>query len=94
LVIQLKSSDPPVLKATIIHHGFVTHSTNMNQRYVYLNIEDSYADNSTPDQYILTLRLPPNPTIIAPGPSYIYIFNYDAPCVSGVEVLLNSQQST
>ncbi|PKY24809.1 galactose oxidase [Rhizophagus irregularis] len=91
LVIQLKSTDPPSLKATIIHHGFVTHSTNMNQRYVYLDIEDSYVDKSASDQYILTLRLPPNPTIIAPGPHYIYIFNYDAPCVSGVEVLLNSQ---
>lgn len=90
VIIKSNSADTS-LKAAIIHHGFVTHSTNMNQRYVYLNIENSNPDQSASDQYVLTIRLPPNPTIIAPGPHYIYVFNNDAPCVSGVEVLLNSQ---
>ncbi|RIA95662.1 Copper radical oxidase [Glomus cerebriforme] len=90
LVVQIKSTDPS-LKAAIIHHGFVTHSTNMNQRYVYLEIENFFIDTSTADQYIVNVKLPPNPTIIAPGPHYIYVFNYDSPCVSGVDVLLNAQ---
>ncbi|CAG8670770.1 2895_t:CDS:2, partial [Funneliformis mosseae] len=82
MVVHIKSSDlQPSLKAAIIHHGFVTHSTNMNQRYVYLNIENFYPDESIADQYVVTLKLPPNPTIIAPGPHYIYLFNYNAPCV-------------
>ena len=90
MVVHIKSSDlQPSLKAAIIHHGFVTHSTNMNQRYVYLNIENFYPDESIADQYIVTLKLPPNPTIIAPGPHYIHLFNYNAPCVIGVDVLLN-----
>ncbi|CAI2189951.1 1030_t:CDS:2 [Funneliformis geosporum] len=90
LVVQIESSDLlPILKAAIIHHGFVTHSTNMNQRYVYLDIESFYLDESVADQYIISLKLPPNPTIIAPGPHYIYILNHNAPCDSGVDVLLN-----
>ncbi|GBC01261.1 hypothetical protein RclHR1_04110013 [Rhizophagus clarus] len=92
LVVQINSANAPSLKASIIHHGFVTHSTNMNQRYVYLDIENSY--ESAPNQYVLTVRIPPNPTIIAPGPHFIYVFNDDSPCVCGAEVLLNSQQST
>ncbi|CAB4438937.1 unnamed protein product [Rhizophagus irregularis] len=90
MVIQVKSDggNQPVLKACIIHHGFITHSQNFSQRYVYLEITNFWADSSAADQYILTIKLPPNPTIISPGPSYIYVFNGDAPPVSGAQVLL------
>ncbi|CAB4380374.1 unnamed protein product [Rhizophagus irregularis] len=90
MVIQVKSDggNLPVLKACIIHHGFITHSQNFSQRYVYLEITNFWADSSAADQYILTIKLPPNPTIISPGPSYIYVFNGDAPPVSGAHVLL------
>ncbi|RGB32132.1 Copper radical oxidase [Rhizophagus diaphanus] len=90
MVVQIKSDgvNQPVLKACIIHHGFITHSQNFSQRYVYLEITNFWADSSAVDQYILTIKLPPNPTIISPGPSYIYVFNGDSPPVSGVHVLL------
>ncbi|GBB84716.1 hypothetical protein RclHR1_01130011 [Rhizophagus clarus] len=89
MIVQIKSNgSPPSLKAAIIHHGFVTHSQNFSQRYVYLEITNFWYDSTTPDQYILTIKLPPNPTVIAPGPSYIYVFNYDSPPLSGAPVLL------
>jgi hypothetical protein len=89
MVIQVKSNGtPPSMKAAIIHHGFITHSQNFSQRYVYLEITNFWADSTAADQYILTLKLPPNPTIISPGPSYLYVFNGDAPPVTGVQVLL------
>ncbi|GBC09798.1 hypothetical protein RclHR1_09110005 [Rhizophagus clarus] len=89
MVVQIQSNgSPPSLKGCIIHHGFITHSQNMSQRYVYLEITNFWTDSTTANQYILTLKLPPNPTIIAPGPSYIYVFNGDSPPVSGVHVLL------
>jgi len=91
MVVQIKSDgNPPSLKASIIHHGFITHSQNFSQRYVYLEITKFSFDSTTADQYIVTLKLPPNPTIIAPGPSYIYVFNGDSPPVTGAHVLLQS----
>jgi hypothetical protein len=90
MVVQVKSDGTlPNLKAAIIHHGFITHSQNFSQRYVYLEITNFWNDETTPGQYILTIKLPPNPTIIAPGPSYMYVFNNDAPPLTGAPVLLN-----
>ncbi|CAI2171505.1 9641_t:CDS:2 [Funneliformis geosporum] len=89
IVVQLPKSEITSFTAAIIHNGFVTHSQHMGQRYVGLVVKEAYTDTTTADQYILTVELPPNPTIIAPGPSYIYILNNNFPCVKGVEVLLN-----
>ncbi|CAB4473854.1 galactose oxidase [Rhizophagus irregularis] len=90
MVVQIKpDGTTPSLKASIIHHGFITHSQNFSQRYVYLEITEMAADQTTADQYIVKLKLPPNPTIIAPGPSYIYVFNNDSPPQTGVPVLLS-----
>ncbi|RIA99734.1 Copper radical oxidase [Glomus cerebriforme] len=91
MIVQIAASGAtPNLKACIIHHGFITHSQNFSQRYVYLDILNFWSDLTTSNQYILTIKLPPNPTIIAPGPSYMYVFNEDSPPTSGVEVLLQN----
>jgi len=90
MVVQIKGQNP-IVKAAIVHHGFITHSQNFSQRYVYLDIENFYSDNSAPEQYIITVKLPPNPTIISPGPSYLYVFNQNSPPVSGVHVLLGTK---
>uniref|UniRef100_A0A1D1Y096 Galactose oxidase n=1 Tax=Anthurium amnicola TaxID=1678845 RepID=A0A1D1Y096_9ARAE len=79
----------PSFTSALIHLGFVTHSQNMGQRYVGLTISQAEFDSQNANQYILTLTTPPNPTIIAPGPHYIYILNNGSPCTRAVEVLLN-----
>jgi hypothetical protein len=61
----------------------------MSQRYVGLVINSATADSTTANQYLLSVTIPPNPTIIAPGPSYIYVLDGNSPCESGAEVLLN-----
>jgi hypothetical protein len=91
MIVQIKGTNTPSVKVSLIHHGFITHSQNFSQRYVFLDIENFYADSTNPEQYILTVRMPPNPTIIAPGPSYLYVFNYDSPPTSGAHVLLGAK---
>ncbi|CAG8537983.1 6706_t:CDS:2 [Funneliformis mosseae] len=90
LIVQVAGGSPK-FTASLIHHGFITHSQNMGQRYVWLEVENVWTDSTANDQYIVTVKLPQNPTIIAPGPSFLYIMNNDAPCVSGAEILLNEQ---
>src|ERR1051325_1366668 len=89
LVVQFTTTNTPSFTAAIIHHGFITHSQNMGQRYVGLAISNAVFDSSAANQYILTVTLPPNPSIIAPGPHFIYVLGNNAPCVAGAEVLLN-----
>ncbi|GBB99306.1 hypothetical protein RclHR1_03480010 [Rhizophagus clarus] len=90
LTFVVSVTDPnPSFTASIIHLGFVTHSQNMGQRFVGLDISKVNFDANASNQYIVTLTTPPNPTIIAPGPHYIYILNNGAPCMKAVEVLLN-----
>ncbi|CAB4494173.1 galactose oxidase [Rhizophagus irregularis] len=89
-ILVVSCTDPkPSFTAAIIHLGFVTHSQNMGQRYVGLDIASVNYDANAAGQYIITLTTPPNPTIIAPGPHYIFILNNGAPCVRAAEVLLN-----
>ncbi|CAI2179308.1 1780_t:CDS:2 [Funneliformis geosporum] len=90
LIVQVAGGEPS-FKASLIHHGFITHSQNMGQRFVWLDVVNVWMDTTVTDQYIVTVLLPPNSNIIAPGPSFIYLMNYDAPAYSGVEVLLNEQ---
>jgi hypothetical protein len=61
----------------------------MSQRYVGLAVSNAAVDTSAANQYILSVTLPPNPTVIVPGPHFIYILGNDAPCEKGAEVLLN-----
>ena len=90
LVVSLPAGTTnPSFTAAMIHLGFVTHSQNMGQRYVELQITQANFDSQNANQYILTLNTPPNPTIIAPGPHYIYILNNGSPCTRAIEVLLN-----
>jgi len=89
LVISLPAgTQNPSFTAAIIHIGFITHSQNMGQRMVGLTITAADFDANNANQYVLTMTLPPNPTIIAPGPHYIYVLNNGSPCVRAVEVLL------
>ncbi|CAI2180812.1 4570_t:CDS:2 [Funneliformis geosporum] len=78
----------PFLTAAIIHPGFVTHSNAFSQKYVMCNILSAvYAEGST-NELIITVEMPPNPTILPPGPSYLYILDNDIPAVTAVELLL------
>ncbi|RIA97260.1 Copper radical oxidase [Glomus cerebriforme] len=89
LVVSMPTDETPSFTASIIHLGFVTHSQNMGQRFVGLVVNAVNYDVTTANRYIVSVTLPPNPTIIAPGPHFIYILNNNVPCVRAAEVLLN-----
>ncbi|RIA87692.1 Copper radical oxidase [Glomus cerebriforme] len=89
LVVSMPTADTPSFTASIIHLGFVTHSQNMGQRFVGLTVNSASYDSTTANRYILSITLPPNPTIITPGPHYIFVLNNNVPCVRAAEVLLN-----
>ncbi|KAF9010670.1 copper radical oxidase [Cyathus striatus] len=67
-------------KVVVIRTGFSTHSMNMGQRYVELQI--SYTAFRGNHSAILHVsQLPPNPAILAPGPALIFVVVNDIPSV-------------
>ncbi|KAG9285068.1 hypothetical protein G9A89_009879 [Geosiphon pyriformis] len=79
----------PKFTVAIIHFGFVTHSQHMSQRYVKLKIINTQPYKNDDGRYTLTVETPPNPNIISPGPSYVFVLNDGVPADMAVHVLLN-----
>ncbi|CAG8681676.1 35404_t:CDS:2 [Racocetra persica] len=72
--------------AAVVHYGFVTHSVHMSQRYVVCEVQNVKPVNKG---YTMSVIMPPNGNIIAPGPSYLHINNKGVPLSSAVHILLN-----
>ncbi|KAJ2915272.1 hypothetical protein MD484_g5153, partial [Candolleomyces efflorescens] len=74
--------------AVIIRPGFSTHSMNMGQRYVELQTSfTGYQNDHTGILHVS--QLPPNPSILAPGPALLFIVVDGVPSV-GVQVMVGS----
>ncbi|KAG9014896.1 hypothetical protein FRB94_009054 [Tulasnella sp. JGI-2019a] len=58
-------------KVVVIRTGFSTHAINMGQRYVQLN--STYVGNVDGSATLQVQQLPPNPSILAPGPAFLYV---------------------
>src|SRR4051812_20938308 len=70
-----KGQDNSFLTAALIHTGFITHSQSFSQRYVMCKVISAAYDPSNPNDVTLNVEMPPNPTILPPGPSYLYILD-------------------
>ncbi|CAG8482192.1 6491_t:CDS:2 [Paraglomus brasilianum] len=88
LTVTTKTSDPePEIFASIIHFGFVTHSTNMGQRFVELNVV-GIKPTRNENEITIKVESPPNAYVIAPGPSYLFLMNKGRVCDEAVHVSL------
>ncbi|KAK7473123.1 hypothetical protein VKT23_001224 [Stygiomarasmius scandens] len=73
----------------IIRPGFSTHAMNMGQRYVQL--QSSYTGYTNGTGVLHVNQLPPNPSILAPGPALFFVVVNGVPSV-GVEVMIGDGQ--
>jgi len=76
--------------AALIHHGFITHSQGFSQRYVLLQITSATYDPNNPNNITLIVQMPPNPTILPPGPNYLYVLDNGIPATYSVSVSLTT----
>ncbi|KAF8160645.1 glyoxal oxidase [Crassisporium funariophilum] len=77
-------------QVVVIRTGFSTHSMNMGQRFVQLKSSyTAFAANNTATLHVS--QLPPNPSIIAPGPAFVFVVVKGVPSV-GLHVMLGSGQ--
>ncbi|KAG8885557.1 hypothetical protein FRB98_001747 [Tulasnella sp. 332] len=74
-------------KVVLLRPGFCTHAINMGQRYVQLN--STYTGNSDGSAVLNVQQLPPNPSILAPGPAYLFVVVDGVPSV-GAPVMVGS----
>ncbi|KAL1924609.1 uncharacterized protein VTP21DRAFT_4263 [Calcarisporiella thermophila] len=73
LLIDLKGVNVGEIKAALVNSGFVTHSTHMSARHVWLI---SKLDEEGGQ---LTIRMPPNANLFPPGPGWIYVLHNGVP---------------
>ncbi|RIA85969.1 Copper radical oxidase [Glomus cerebriforme] len=82
------------ITAAIIHHGFVTHSQSFSRKYVMLNVKSAQFDPNDNNNLTLNLEMPPNPSILPPGPSYLYILDNGVPATYSVALTLGLTTTT
>lgn len=85
-----KGQDNSFLTAALIHTGFVTHSQSFSQRYVMCKVKSAEYDPNVQNGVILNIEMPPNPTILPPGPSYLYILDNNVPATFSVPVSIQA----
>ncbi|CAG8471855.1 2331_t:CDS:10 [Acaulospora morrowiae] len=76
-----------VFTAALIHYGFVTHSTHMSQRYVICQVTN--VKQSATNEFTMSVKMPPNPNMIAPGINYLYINNHGIPATTAIQVSIS-----
>jgi hypothetical protein len=79
---SLNGTDLGGVKIALIRTGFSTHAMNMGQRYVQLS--NTYTGNSDGSATIHVSQLPPNPSLLVPGPALLFVV------VNGVPSLAQS----
>ncbi|KAI8451196.1 copper radical oxidase [Phakopsora pachyrhizi] len=90
--IKLTKDDSGFLEQTkvvIIRPGFSTHAINMGQRYVQLS--STYETNTDGSSTLHVSQLPPNPSILAPGPAYLYVIVHGVPSIGQMVMIGNGQ---
>ncbi|RIA90911.1 Copper radical oxidase [Glomus cerebriforme] len=83
-----KGQTDSFITAAIIHHGFVTHSQSFSRKYVMLKVISAQYDPNNTNNLTLNLEMPPNPTILPPGPSYLYILDNGIPATYSVALTI------
>ena len=67
------SGNTAAANATVVltRGGFTTHAMNMGQRYLQLN--NTYTVNSDGSITLHTAQVPPNPSLLTPGPALLWV---------------------
>ncbi|CAG8507173.1 5893_t:CDS:2 [Funneliformis caledonium] len=87
--VTVKINDPKaVFSAALVHHGFVTHSIHMSQRYVVCTVQDVVKKLN--GVVTMNVVMPPNGNMIAPGRNYLYINNKGVPGIAAIEVMISN----
>jgi len=73
------------VKVVVMRTGYSTHAMNMGMRMVQLN--STWTANSDGSAVIHSAQMPPNPSIMAPGPALMYIVVNGVPS-TGVDIMV------
>nr|CAG8539011.1 1514_t:CDS:2 [Entrophospora candida] len=83
-VIVETDDEEPQFTASIIHMGFITHSTHMSSRIILLKIQQLIRIDGG---FAVDLTMPPNSNTLPPGRHhYLYVLNKGIPAVTAVEI--------
>lgn len=74
-------------KVVIIRTGFATHAINFGQRHVQL--DNTYTLNSDGSATLHVNQLPPNPSVLAPGPAWLFVTVNGVPS-TGIQVMIGN----
>lgn len=80
-------SNVDTVKVNVMRTGYSTHAMNMGMRLVQLNT--TWTLNSDGSAVIHTSQMPPNPSIMAPGPALVYVVVAGTPS-TGVDIMVGN----
>lgn len=83
------ASNIDTVKVVVMRTGYSTHAMNMGMRMVQLN--STWTLNNDGSGVIHSNQMPPNPSIMAPGPALLYIVVNDVPSV-GIDIMVGDGQ--
>jgi hypothetical protein len=88
VTVEVAASIGNVFTAALVRFGFVTHSTNMSQRYVVTSVKNTTLISTVDGKstFKLDVLMPPNGNMIPPGRNYLFINNKGVPGTTAVEV--------
>jgi hypothetical protein len=73
----------------LLRQGFTTHAMNMGQRFLQLN--NTYTVNSDGSITLHVAQVPPNPSLMTPGPAFVYVVIHGIPS-NGTRVIVGNGQ--
>ncbi|BGP44159.1 hypothetical protein JCM10449v2_008223 [Rhodotorula kratochvilovae] len=86
---SLNGTSLDAVKVVIIRPGFSTHAMQMGQRFV--GLDTSYTGYANGSATIHVSQLPPNPSLLAPGPAMLFVVVDGVPSI-GKFVMVGSGQ--
>ncbi|KAL8291595.1 hypothetical protein RQP46_001853 [Phenoliferia psychrophenolica] len=84
---SVNGADLTTVKVALIRTGYSTHAMNMGMRYVQLN--NTFTGSSDGSAVIHVSQLPPNPSLLVPGPALLFVVVNGVPSI-GKMVMVGS----
>lgn len=81
------ASNIDTVKVVVMRTGYSTHAMNMGMKMVQLN--STWTLNSDGSGIIHSAQIPPNPSIMAPGPALLYVTVNGVPSV-GLDIMVGN----
>jgi len=85
------SANDAAANSTVVLHrgGFTTHAMNMGQRHLQLN--NTYTVNNDGSITLHVAQVPPNPSILTPGPALLFVVINGIPSNGTIVIVGNGQ---